>query len=29
MLPACSSAADILAAYNDWVSGFGYDGGVM
>ena len=26
MLPACSSAADILAAYNTWVAGFGYDG---
>ena len=25
MLPVCS-AADILAAYNDWVGGFGYDG---
>ena len=27
MLPACSSAADILAAYNTWVAGFGYMGG--
>ena len=26
MLPVCSSAADILAVYNDWVNGFGYDG---
>ncbi|MCB9298748.1 MAG: T9SS type A sorting domain-containing protein [Lewinellaceae bacterium] len=27
MLPACSSTADILAAYNAWVAGFSFDGG--
>ena len=26
-LPACSSSADILAAYNAWVLGFTYTGG--
>ena len=27
MLPACGSAANILAAYNDWVDGFFFTGG--